>query len=819
MIMKKSIFFLLFATLLGCFSCYDDGDINDKYNKLAVRVTALETLCTQFNANITNLRTTVAALQEDDYVSSITPIVQQGVQVGYIINFTQSDPVIIYHGVNGTNGTEGQDGTDGKDGQDGTDGEDGITPIIGVRLHTDGNYYWTLNGSWLLDDELNMIRATGETGATGAQGETGATGATGSQGETGPQGPAGQDGTNGQDGQDGQDGITPQLKIEDGYWFLSIDNGSTWTNLGQATGDAGQDGDSFFQSVTETDEAVILVLADGTNITLKKQLPLDITFSENTGIGIFAGDEKTLSYTVTGNTEQPLVKAIAQNGWKVKVTPATATTGSITVTAPDSVTDDEIIVLVYDGEYRTIMSCIDFTSGVITVTDDAVVLPLTAGDTLISITSNMNYTISIPEEAQTWLSIVETKAMQTKNIRFAFTENTSRSRHTTVQILDEKNREIETIGFIQDGTVYNINVETAGTLSAQLTEAQISHLSGLEISGSINGTDIAFIRSLSQLKTLNLLASSIVEGGDPYYQSYTTQQDTISTAMFADLANLEEIFIPNGIQYVGPFAFSNCAQLTTVELVNAKIIGRYAFADCPLLTHVQMSEVTDIRARAFSNCTSLANVSIPATLSLDTAAFNECSSLSLIDMPSITTIGRNVFYHTALSVVDLPYVTSLGASAFYNCPQLEKITLPMLVELNPYTFCDCTSLIFVGIPQVTSINNACFYNCSSLSTIDIPLVTNIGYGAFQNCSKLSQIELPSITMLSNVVFQDCFALTSIKMPPISMSSLFGTNIFAGTYEETENYIYKNATLYVPAASLDDYTALPEFGRFTNIITY
>ena len=49
-------------------------------------------------------------------------------------------------------------------------------------------------------------------------------------------------GKDGEDGSSGQDGITPRLKIEDGYWYVSYDNGSTWTRLSKATGEEGAPG-------------------------------------------------------------------------------------------------------------------------------------------------------------------------------------------------------------------------------------------------------------------------------------------------------------------------------------------------------------------------------------------------------------------------------------------------------------------------------------------------------------------------------------------------------------------------------------------------
>ena len=52
----------------------------------------------------------------------------------------------------------------------------------------------------------------------------------GDKGDIGPIGPS------------GTDVITPQLKIEDGRWLLSMDKGQTWQDIGQATGDPGQNG-------------------------------------------------------------------------------------------------------------------------------------------------------------------------------------------------------------------------------------------------------------------------------------------------------------------------------------------------------------------------------------------------------------------------------------------------------------------------------------------------------------------------------------------------------------------------------------------------
>ena len=262
--MKKLHLLLLSVTLCVFSACHND--IWDAIDGLDSRVTKLEELCKEMNTNITSLQTIVSVLQSNDFITGIVEIKKNGEVIGYTITFGKHDPITIYHG---------QDGKDGADGKDGQDGQNGSTnaPVIGVTQDTDGVYYWTLNGEWLLDDNGNKLPVSGKDGQNGANGSNG------------------QDGADGKDGQDGKDGITPQLKIEDGYWYISYDNGATWTQLGKATGEDGkdgvdgedgkdgqngadgkdgQDGDSIFESVTEDDDYVYFTLSNGTVIKLPK---------------------------------------------------------------------------------------------------------------------------------------------------------------------------------------------------------------------------------------------------------------------------------------------------------------------------------------------------------------------------------------------------------------------------------------------------------------------------------------------------------------------------------------------------------------------
>ena len=224
--MKKLLAYLLSAMMLlavGCGEEYDDSLIWEKLNDHEKRISKLEELCKQMNTNITSLQDIIEALQNNDYVTNIAPITEDGKIIGYTITFSKSGSITIYHG---------------------QDGQDGYTPVIGIAKDIDDVYYWTLDGEWLLDKDGNKIKAEGIDG---------------------------QDGTN---GEQGQNGITPKLKIEDGYWYISYNNGTTWEELGKATGEDGangENGDSMFTNVTYDDDFVYLTLTDGSVIEIPRR--------------------------------------------------------------------------------------------------------------------------------------------------------------------------------------------------------------------------------------------------------------------------------------------------------------------------------------------------------------------------------------------------------------------------------------------------------------------------------------------------------------------------------------------------------------------
>ena len=176
--MKKYLYFALAMILLMPLfhSCYDDTQIWDAIDDHESRISYLEEQCEQININISSIQYLLKTQVNGDYIISTKPYLENGKEVGYIITFFRGGPIVIYHGKAGLNGENGAPGEDGKDGVNGT------APIIGVKMDADGVYYWTINGEWLFGENGEKIKAVGTDGSDGLDGAPGEDGQDGIDG-------------------------------------------------------------------------------------------------------------------------------------------------------------------------------------------------------------------------------------------------------------------------------------------------------------------------------------------------------------------------------------------------------------------------------------------------------------------------------------------------------------------------------------------------------------------------------------------------------------------------------------------------------------
>ena len=629
--MKKLLSLLMCGLLLfGCGDKYDDSALRNDLNDLENRVAKLEELCKQMNTNISSLQKIVEALQDNLSISKVEQISD-----GYIIHFSDGSTATIKNGKNS---------------------ED--APIIGVKKDTDGIYYWTLDGEWLTDEKGNKVKA---------------------------QGTDGKDGVDGEDGTNGKDGITPQLKIENGRWMLSMDNGKTWTDIGQATGADGTDGEDgvdgkdgtngIFKSVTEDNDNVYFTLEDDSVITIPKSdnSKFAIAF-DTTDIAILNGGEsKTISYTITDATKNTVVKAIAQDGWKVKVDATSTDKGTITITAPNPIVESEILVFANDGSYRTVMVSLNCMQGQINIADNSINATSAGGTQEIKLTTNLDYTIEIPEDAQSWLSLApETRALREDTIVFEVTANEGMQRYTTVALKDEQGKILQTIIFRQLGTCTEVHVETKGELENELAGYDYANIESLKITGVLNDVDFLFIyRMMPNLKNLDIAEVNITALPIQAFYKSTNVENlilpntliTIGEEMFYQ-SKLKTVVIPANATTIGNSAFEQCASLISIDIpANVETIGTAVFWGCSSLATVTFENGSQLKTigggssyyGAFKGCSSLATVTFEKGSQLKTiggggssyyGAFGQLKNLMTVDMSACTqvkTIGESAF--------------------------------------------------------------------------------------------------------------------------------------------------------------------------------
>ena len=348
----------------------------------------------------------------------------------------------------------------------------------------------------------------------------------------------------------------------------------------------------------------------------------------------------------------------------------------------------------------------------------------------------------------------------------------------------------------------------------------------------------------------------------------------IGDEAFCGCSSLTSITIPNSVMGIGDWAFGSCDDLTSVTIPNSVTsIGNAAFGSCDALSSIVVesgnstydsrencnaiietatntlvvgcknttipNSVTSIGESAFGGCDALTSVTIPNSVtSIGELAFSFCTSLTSITIPeSVTSIGNNAFAYCSslpvennlryadtylveavdntLSIYSIKDGTKwIGSIAFLNCRSLTSITIPNSVtSIGDGAFWGCESLTSVTIPNsVTSIGTQAFEYCSSLTSVTIGnSVTSIGERAFYLCYALTSVTIPnSVTSIGEGAFGGCDALKTVICEAIEVPELLGGYVF---YDMP----LSEATLYVPAQSLDDYKAAEQWKEFGTIL--
>ena len=644
--MKKIVTLLIFG-LMSLASCteYDEVAMWNKNEDMGSRLAALERLCDRMNTNIVSLQRIVEALQANDYVTGVAPVVENGETIGYTISFSRSGPVTIYHG---------------------KDGQSGATPVIGVKQDTDGLYYWTLDGEWLEDSRGDRVVAQGPAGRSAYElaVENGYRGTleewlaslNGNNGrsayelavENGYRGTEEEwlASLKGPAGDKGDDGNTPKLKIENGYWYVSYGDDDNWVQLGQATGEdgrPGQDGDSMFSGIDVSDpDFVVLTLAEtGERIRLPRyREKFDLLFEKSDTekvkemeIACGAGETVEVRYELTPAGAQVAIECISHSAYKVSVDEGDR---RILVSAPDdpaAVADpqSEILVFASDDE-RTIMRKL--------VVKQAKYIRYRATEQLRVTNESFPGDPYFRGKECEFVDGLSSYDPVTGEGKWGYTGTVTQVEpgafggETALQSLTLP----EGIEYIGSNAFNNSGLEEI-VLPETLVEIDQFAFSKTRL------TEIVIPGSVELLRASAFEGKS--NGGSPLekvvFEGNKIRELELRTFSYCD--RLKEIVLPEGLESIGYNAFDGCSALERIDIpASVTYVGEAAFVYCTGLKEAVIGDgVAEIAKRAFAECTALKRVVIGRGIRrIGDMAFNTRSSWDQMTLESVTVLFDDI---------------------------------------------------------------------------------------------------------------------------------------------------------------------------------
>ena len=285
----------------------------------------------------------------------------------------------------------------------------------------------------------------------------------------------------------------------------------------------------------------------------------------------------------------------------------------------------------------------------------------------------------------------------------------------------------ETILITQkSGTSQTVHVTTAGTLDQLINSEDKDIIEELTLTGKINTFDFDFIRTMKNLKALDLSK---------------TDNTTIPASCLAN-TNISTVLLPLGLTAIPNRAFYQAAITSIYIPETVQTIGEYAFYQCKSIT---------------------GNLVIPdATTSIGNYCFTSCTFNGTLTLGNgLQTIGESAFGGNQSLVGDLTIpvtVTSLGASAFSgNVGFNRHLTIDSGINIPFACFYDCRNFSKLTIAEgVNIIGESAFENLSSITgNLKLPnSITSIGARAFFGCSKIDgYLSLgPNITSIGDCAF-------------------------------------------------------------------
>lgn len=443
-------------------------------------------------------------------------------------------------------------------------------------------------------------------------------------------------------------------------------------------------------------------------------------------------------------------------------------------------TNTYYFIVAESGEYEQREAEIKFTNKknelsetvkVVQVQKDAIVvakneyeMDVEGGALDFEIQTNVDVAVSIPDSVQSWITHVESRALESKTLHFDIAPCQSDERigiitltggdaMQTITIKQNGKKEINPEDIPDNEIWYKTsNEDIVWGLSNNAFDKEIisNTYSGgkgvIKLSGKLN-----IVRSLAFDNSLNLK-----------YLILPNTVESIEDQAFVG-GDLDSLYIPSNLKNISGYAFAGCkvgrfigdsrvqgngsllvigdtlkvvSSIKESELIipgTIRVIGSHAlWLDNPNITKIVIEEGTEvIEPYAFSGCKSLEYVYLPNSLDdLQNSVFDYCDNIRQFYGPAkyVSNDGRTTYryvpYNCGTNIIDLKFISNIAKADLTNYTIDDDIG-----GVDPEAFCRAYNLQNLTINSKTIfIDGDTFDECYNLEHIMGPGATPDGRG-------------------------------------------------------------------------------------------
>ena len=454
------------------------------------------------------------------------------------------------------------------------------------------------------------------------------------------------------------------------------------------------------------------------------------------------GGSATINFTST----DAWTASVDSDGW-CSVNPKSGNAGSVNIVvsadANSEVDDRTATVTIRSGSVMKTISISQSRKSVVALDGEKYTVDGIGGSIEVEVNHNVDYDITFDCD---WITLGETRALETDNIAFVVTANESREARTGHITIAAKN----------------------GTTSQQITVDQ----NACDFKIYYTSTDgQVVIPNRTDVFGANIVSNRYENGVGVI--TFDGRITSIGYGAFNPCWNLASIIIPNSVTSIGSWAFRFCDCLTSVTIPDSVTeIGALAFSMCESLTSVTFgNSVTMIGSGAFDGCDCLTSVTIPDSVTaIGEHAFSDCKCLTS--------------FYGKFASADNRYLIINGVLNSFASAGLAEYTIPN---------------------SVAKIGDCAFYGCNLISITIPDSVTSIGKSAFEFCDCLTSITIPdSVTLIEYSAFSWCTSLTNVYCKPTAPPTL-GLRAFIQNASDRKIYVpAASVDAYKTAANWSDY---------------